>query len=61
MNGKKEGQGTEFYFNRRKKFEGSYSNGIKINGTAYDKFGNVIYTINDKNVTERYIYGNPVF
>ena len=61
VNGKKEGKGTEFYFNRRKKFEGSYSKGIKVNGTAYDKFGNVIYTINDKNVTERYIYGNPVF
>ena len=61
VNGRKEGHGTEFYFNKRKKFEGSYSKGIKVNGTGYDKFGNVIYTINNKIVTEKYRNGRCVF
>jgi len=60
-NGKKNGEGTEFYINKKKKFEGEYSNGIKINGTGYDKMGNEIYVINYKNVTERYTNKNPVF
>ena len=61
VNGRKEGDGKEFYFNKRIKFEGSYSKGIKVNGTGYDKFGNVIYTINYKNVTEKYRNGKCVF
>mgnify|MGYP002627195431 CR=1 FL=1 len=61
VEGRKEGHGIEFYFNRRKKFEGSYSKGIKVNGTGYDKFGNEIYTIDNNIVTEKYKNGNRVF
>ena len=61
VNGRKEGDGKEFYFNKRIKFEGSYSKGIKVNGTGYDKFGNEIYTIDNNIVTEKYKNGNRVF
>ena len=60
-NGKKNGKGTEFYKNKKKKFEGEYLNGVKINGTGYDKFGNVIYQIKDKQIIEKYINGLIVF
>ena len=61
LNGKKDGKGKEFYINKKKKFEGIYSNGIKINGRGYDKFGNVIYKIEGGKVIEKYKNGNPVF
>ena len=41
--GKKIGHGTEFYTNKRKKFEGQYLNGVKISGLGYDKLGNIIF------------------
>ena len=59
--GKKNGKGTEFYINKKKKFEGEYLNGRKIKGTGYDKFGNVIYQINNKTIIEKYINGQNVF
>ena len=61
IKGKKEGHGIEFYNNKRKKFEGSYHKGIKINGKGYDKLGNIIYQIDNEEVTEKYKNGNPVF
>ena len=61
LHGKKNGYGTEFYFNKKKKFQGEYLNGIKINGTGYDKLGNIIYKIDSKNVTARYKNQMPVF
>ena len=60
-NGKKNGKGKEYYTNKKKKFEGDYFNGIKISGTGYDKFGNVIYKIENKKVIEKYKNGKPVF
>ena len=60
-NGKKNGKGKEYYTNKKKKFEGNYFNGIKISGTGYDKFGNVIYKIENKKVIEKYKNGKPVF
>ena len=61
LHGKKNGYGTEFYLNKKKKFQGEYLNGIKINGTGYDKLGNIIYKIDSKNVTARYKNQMPVF
>ena len=61
LHGKKNGYGTEFYSNKKKKFQGEYLNGIKINGTGYDKLGNIIYKIDYKNVTERYKNQRPIF
>ena len=61
INGKKEGNGMEFYYNKRKKFEGRYHKGIKTDGIGYDKLGNIIYQIKDNVVTEKYYNGKPVF
>ena len=61
LHGKKNGYGTEFYLNKKKKFKGEYLNGIKINGIGYDKLGNIIYKIDYKNVTERYNNQRPIF
>ena len=61
IKGKKNGKGKEYYINKKKKFEGEYSNGKKIKGTGYDKFGNIIYKIENGKVIEKYKNGNLVF
>ena len=61
INGLKEGRGIEFYYNKRKKFEGKYHKGIKTDGIGYDNLGNMIYEIKDNKVIEIYNNGNFVF
>jgi len=48
-NGKKNGQGKEFFEDEKIKFIGEYLNDNKWNGKGYDKKGKVIYEINNGN------------
>ena len=62
LNGKKNGQGTEFYNNGDIKFEGEYLNGYKIQGKGYDHKKNVIMILEkDGKCMEYYDNGNLYF
>ena len=45
LNGKRNGKGTEYYYNGKIKFNGEYLNGKKWNGKGYDLHGKTIYNI----------------
>ena len=45
LNGKRNGKGTEYYYNGKIKFNGKYLNGKKWNGKGYDLNGKNIYDI----------------
>ena len=53
-NGRRDGEGKEYYENKILKFEGEYSNGIKIRGSKYDKLGNRYLTFDHGNGEEKY-------
>ena len=48
LNGKRNGKGKENYYNRKLKFEGIYSFGLKYEGKGYDQDGNIIYELKDE-------------
>ena len=54
LKGKRNGKGKEFYAKRNLKFEGEFSNGIKIRGQGYDIRDNIILQLNDKEGKEYY-------
>ena len=47
MDSKKNGKGKEYYNNGNIKFEGIYLFGLKYKGKGYDKYGKIIYELED--------------
>ena len=47
LNGKKNGKGKEYHLNGKISFEDEYLNDKEWIGTAYDRNGNILYTLNN--------------
>ena len=61
LNGKRNGKGKEYYFNKKLFFEGEYSNDKKWNGKGYDENGNIIYElINGNGKVKEYYYNGDL-
>ena len=61
IQGKKNGEGKDYYDNGNLEFVGKYLNGYKITGEGYDKKGNKIWIINNGKGEEYYKNGTLKF
>ena len=59
-NGKKNGQGKEYYISGKLKFKGEYLNGKKMSGKGYDEYDNIYLEIENNGEGKEYYDNNKL-